>query len=193
MLNDALVFLKKSLNLYLNSLSGHDGAQEDPVHFLNGQSVDQLEFKLNSVSLLVVNLEEERMLNPPNIHERKIPGSRAQKVHPDIRLNVYVLFVAHYKQYDDALKNLSGVIRYFQNHRVFNPDNSPGMATGLEPLVVELKTLSFSEQNEIWGALRLPYHPSVLYRIKMVIFRDEDAEDKPVIKDVSITAHNETI
>ena len=190
MLKDTLVFLKNSLNTYLNSVSDHDGAQEDPVHFLSGQSVDQLEFKLNSVSILIVNLEEERVLNPPDIHQLRLPGGKTQKVQPEIRLNVYVLFVAHFKQYDDAMKNLSGVIRYFQNHRVFNHENSPDLDKRIGPLIVELKTLSFSEQNEIWGALRLPYHPSVLYRIKMVIFQDEIAEEIPGIKDVSVNVHN---
>ena len=44
---------------------------------------------------------------------------------------------------------------------------------------MELITLPFSEQNEIWNALRIHYLPSVLYKVKMIVFRDEDAMPLP--------------
>jgi len=43
--------------------------------------------------------------------------------------------------------------------------------------------LPFSEQNEMWNALRTIYHPSVLYKVKMIVFRDIDAAVMPGIKE----------
>jgi hypothetical protein len=34
--------------------------------------------------------------------------------------------------------------------------------------------------------LRVAYHPSLLYRVKMVVFRDEEAKDMPVIEERTI-------
>jgi len=186
MLNDILTFLKNSLNSYLSSGVVHVGAQEDQVNFVNGESMEPLSFKLNALSLLLINLEQENVLHPPNIYERALTDGSVKKVHPEIRLNLYVLFVSHYAQYEDSLRNLSQVIGYFQNHRVFTHQNSPQLSENIDQLIVELKTLSLSEQKEIWDYLHLPYHPSALYRVKMAVFRDDAARAMPAITEISI-------
>lgn len=186
MINEIFVFLKNSLNSYMSSGATDILAQEDQVSFLNGQSVDALGFKLNSISLLLINMEQENVLNPPNTYERTFKDGSVKKVNPEIRLNLYVLFVAHYQQYEDSLRNLSSIIQFFQNHRVFTHQNSPQLSENIEQLIVELKTLSVSEQNEVWGSLRLPYHPSVMYKVRMAIFRDETAQTMPEITEISI-------
>ena len=56
----------------------------------------------------------------------------------------------------------------------------------IERLVIELVTLPFSQQNEIWSALRVAYHPSVLYKVKMVVFQDEDGATPPDIGETTI-------
>ena len=48
---------------------------------------------------------------------------------------------------------------------------------------MELTTLPFAEQNEVWSALRTTYHPSVLYKVKMVVFKDEETVATPVIEE----------
>lgn len=67
------------------------------------------------------------------------------------------------------------IIQYFQHNRRFNQHNAPTLDEEIEQLVMELTTLPFSEQNEIWNALRSPYLPSVLYKVRMIVFRDEEA------------------
>lgn len=186
MLNEVLVFLKNNLNSYLSSGQMNINAQEDQVNFLNGQNIDTLGFKPNSVSLMMINLEQENVLRAPDLYSRSLSNGAVQKVQPAIRLNLYVLFVAHYQQYEDALRVLSAIIQYFQSHRVFGHQNAPQLSAGIEQLVVELITLSFAEQNEVWGSLRLPYHPSVLYKVKMVVFQDQSPQDMPEITDSSI-------
>ncbi len=187
MLNDALIFLKDRLNAYLNRGGKADNAQEDQVVFPVGQSTDTLNFKLGAISAIVVNLEQENVLRAPDLYARTLPDGTIQKVQPEIRLNMYVLFVAHYQQYEDSLRNLSAIIQYFQGHRLFTHQDAPQLSEQIEQLVVELVTLSLSEQNEIWGALRAPYRPSVLYRIKMVVFHDQAPKEAPEITDKAIT------
>lgn len=174
MINETLVFLKNSLNAHLSlgGTSNHD-PQEDQVVFMIGQNTDSLNFKLGAVSILLMNIEQENVLHAPNLYQRTMPDGTVRKVQPEIRLNLYVLFVAHYQQYEDSLRSISSIIQYFQNHRVITEHDDPTLNESIEQLVIELVTPSFSEQNEVWGSLRTHYHPSVLYRIRTLIFEDQ--------------------
>lgn len=186
MLNDVLVFLKNSLNAYLGSGKPQPDAQEEQVTFLSGQTSDTLSFKLGSVSLVMINLEQENILRPADRYSRSLPNGQIQKVEPEIRLALYVLFVANYQQYEDSLRMLSAIIQFFQGHRVFGPQDSPELSEKIQQLLVELVTLSFADQNEVWSSLRLPYHPSVLYKVRMAVFQDEAPKETPAITEKSI-------
>lgn len=179
MIDDTLVFLKNHLNAYLNSGRDPNESSEEKVVFVDGEKMDPLSFRLGAVSILLINIEEENTLRAPDQYMRMSPNGASQKVQPEIRLNLYVLFVARFKQYEEALRYLSLIIQYFQNHRVLNHHNAPELSEEIEQLVMELVTLPFSEQNEVWNALRLTYHPSVLYKASMIVFRDEDALGMP--------------
>ena len=183
MISEALVFLKNQLNDYLKPSSGQAGAHPDPVDFVDGEQLDPLTFKTGSISVLLINMEEETALRAADPFKRTSANGTHQRIQPDIRLNLYVLFVARFAKYEDALHNLSLVIRYFQNHRLFTHPNAPGLSENIERLLIELVTLPFAQQNEIWSALRVAYHPSVLYKVKMVVFQDEDLVDAPEISE----------
>lgn len=176
MIDEALAFLKGHLNASLNAQSGWTPAEpsEDKVVFVDGESADPLTFKLGAVSMLLVNLEEEKMMRAADPYLRADDGG-GQRVRPDLRLNLYVLFVARFKQYEQALAQLSGVVRHFQAHRLLDRQSAPGLSERIGALAVELVTLPLSAQSELWGALKTAYHPSALYKVKMVVYRDEDA------------------
>jgi len=178
--------LKNSLNAYLSLGETQTDAQEEHVTFLSGQATDSVSFKLGFTSLLMINLEQENTLRPADLYNRSLPNGTVQRVQPEIRLNLYILFVANYQQYEDAMHNLSAIIQFFQGHRVFGHQDSPELSENIQQLVVELVTLSFAEQNEVWGALRQSYHPSVLYKVRMVVFQDETPRQAPEITSTTI-------
>ncbi len=181
MIGKVLVFLKNQLNAYLEVKSGSrpDEATEEMVEFLDGASIDPLTFKPEVVSVLLINIEEENTLRSADPFTAIDSNGVSKKVHPEIRLNLYVLFVARFTKYEAGLDYLSLIIQYFQHNRRFNRHNAPTLDEEIEQLVMELITLPFSEQNEIWNALRSPYLPSVLYKVSMIVFRDEDAMPLP--------------
>ena len=183
MINETLVFLKNSLNTLLSSGGKPHDPQEDQVVFPVGQNMESLNLKLGAVSIVLINLEQENVLRAPDLYLRTLPDGTVQKVQPEIRLNLYVLFVAHYQQYEDSLRNLSAIIQYFQDHRLITQHDSPELNENIEQLVIELVTLSFSELNEVWSSLRLSYHPSALYRVKMVVFQAEAATGMPAVEE----------
>ena len=186
MIGEALVFLKNQLNNYLKPIMDHDGTQPDPVGFLGGDNMEPLSFKSGAISALLINLEEEHTLRAPDPYRRTAANGMQQSVQPDIRLNLYVLFVARYARYEDSLQALSLIIRFFQKHRVFTHTDAPALSTNIERLAIELVTFPLAQQNDIWSVLRVAYQPSVLYKVKMVVFQDEDGAMPPAISETLI-------
>ncbi len=186
MLDEVILLLRDQLNdhLHAQSAAANGDSVEDVVVLIEGDKMDPITFKLGAVSALLVNVEEENTLRPADPFSRTLPDGTRVAVAPEIRLSLYVLFVARYKLYEQGLGKLSSIIHYFQHHRVLDHTSAPGLSSRIDKLVLELVTLPFSEQNEIWGALRTTYHPSVLYRVRLVTLAEEDPLAGPDIVEV---------
>jgi len=188
-LNTVLVFLKNILNEYLQSRdSVASGNPTEPlVVFLDGDKLDPISFKLETVTLLLINMEEETTLRTADPYSRSTPDGSFLKNQPDIRLNLYVLFVAKFKQYENSLGYISNIIQFFQSNKVLTRQNTPTLSDKIDRLTLELITPTFNEQNEIWNALRTTYHPSVLYKVKMLVYTDEDTVPVSRIRSTDIS------
>lgn len=190
MIKNVINFMRDRLKKALpkNSL---EEPQAELFVYVESDKEDSTSFKSEAVSILLVRIEEETSLRQPDPYVRTSAKGAHQKVAPEIQLNLWVLFVARFKDYPESLQHLSDVIRYFQNHRVFNQENSPDLNVGVSQLILELVTPSFSEQNEIWGMLRSAYQPSALYKVKMIVFRDEDGQPLTPITELIQTTTQE--
>jgi hypothetical protein len=176
-----LVFLRKRLDDYLRLELG--GVLEDPVAdkvvFIDGDKMERISFQEGAVSELLINIEEERLLRAADPYMGVREDGRPLRKHPDLRLTLYVLFVARFKQYDLAWDHLTKVIECLQSNPTFDSINSPELPAGIDKLTLELMSQTFAEQNDIWNALQTTYHPSALYRARLVILRDV----KPTVRD----------
>lgn len=189
MIGRVLAFLREHLNAYLMETMAEGEEEtdsvEDRVVFLDGDKLEPLSFKQGAVTELLINLEEERQLRAPDLHLRRIdetePGGAPRRVQPDIRLVLYVLFVARFRHYDVAWDHLSTIIERFQSLRFFDRAQWPALPTGVDRLVLELVPLDIAKQNEVWNSLRITQHPSVLYRVKLVTFHDRQASTPPQV------------
>lgn len=183
MIHEVLGFLKEQVNQYLRS---NHFADEDKVFFMRSERPDAITFPKDAITPLLINLEEENTLRPgdPYVQVRG-DGTRAG-INPEIRLNLFVLFVCNFNAYEESLKYLSYIIKYFQRNRLFTHESSPQLTDNVDRLVMELVTMPFTSQNEIWNALRTTYVPSVLYKVKMIVFEDEDAYALPMTRETII-------
>lgn len=174
MIADVLTFLRRHLDERLRLARGgsQDDAVGDRVVFVDGDKMEPLSFQLGAVSLLLINLEEERTLRSPDLRVRQTEDGVRLRVQPDIRLVLYLLFVARFKRYEVAWEHLSAILEHLQTTPVFDPSVAPDLPGGIQKLVLELVTLGFAEQNEVWNALRITHHPSLLYRVKLIALRD---------------------
>lgn len=183
MLGDTLVFLRDHLNAALTQVSG---SETPVVEFVAGAETDAMKFKQDRVSALLVNVEEETTMRRPDPYTMTAADGSVRRIFPEIRMSLFVLFVARFAQYETGLTQLSRVIRHFQRHRVVDRAAAPGIPAGVEKLVLELVTMPFSEQNEIWNALRTTYLPSVLYKVKVITIVDQQPARTAAVRDKTI-------
>lgn len=173
MIDNVLNLLKHNLNEYIQIKT--DGLDSIVTYPDGNKVLETMNFESNKVTLQLINLEEENAIRPPDLYQSMNANGRKYRVNPEIRLNLFILFIARFNNYEQSMKYLSLVIRYFQGNRIFDQQNSPTLHPEIDKIWVELVTMPFTQQNEIWNSMRSPYLPSFLYKIKMIVFRDEEA------------------
>ncbi len=187
MIGDVLVFLRKNVDALLRSELGDlDDSTSDKVVFVDGDKIEPITFKLGAVTQLLINVEEERVMRSADPYRSQASDGSPQRAQPDIRLFLHILFIARFKQYELAWTHLSKIIEHFQGPRVFMSDDTPGLPAQVEKLVLELVTLDFARQNEVWNALRTTHHPSILYRVGLIALRDQKPQAVPRVAESRI-------
>ncbi|SHJ77110.1 Protein of unknown function [Malonomonas rubra DSM 5091] len=177
MIYEALEILRSEISDYLKSLPELNVAGNTVVSMTNVAKDDgTVDIPNNNIGLTLVNIEEERLVRDVTPH-RINPDNSVSHLNPEIRLNLLVLFVAHFNDYKTSLQYISGLIRFFQRKTVFTPDNSPSMPDGIEKLVVDLHQLNFEQQNNLWAVLGAKYLPSVLYKVRAIKIQEGQAKD----------------
>ena len=123
------------------------------------------------VGLMISNIEEERIFKA-QLQKQKRTDSDIEVANPEIKLNLYILAAANpganAGSNDAALKRLSEVITYFQGTSFFDKTDYPDLDP-IEYLIVELYSLSFEQQNQLWASLGGKYMPSVVYKVRLVV------------------------
>ena len=173
MIDIVLRFLKNHLNEQLSLRSSAAESTEDKVTFVNIAADGAMSLREGAVTLVLVNTEEDRTLRPADPYRVTGTDGSQHRVQPEISMVLSVLFIARFDEYDQSLSHISWTIRHFQSNRVLTSQNAPALDPRIGKLTMELQALTMQQQNDMWGMLKLGYQPSVLYRVKMVVFRDE--------------------
>jgi len=150
----------------------------------------------SKLGLSLINIEEEKIFKDQKTSFVN-PNGLTQRYNPEIKINLYILFTANFTggaqgnddtEYLEGLKQLSYILSFFQGKNVFTPDNSPGLeGTGLEKLIVELFSYSFEQLYNFWTVLGAKYLPSVLYKMRLIKFQDQNVSDQnPIIESIGI-------
>ncbi|MBD3421966.1 MAG: DUF4255 domain-containing protein [Chitinivibrionales bacterium] len=142
----------------------------------------------NTLGVTLMNVEEERNL-PSTKAWYKTGQDKIEHVNPVMRLNLYVLFTAHFKEHKASLQYISGVVSAFQSKNVFTPQNTPVLDETIEKLIVELYTLNLEQQHQLWGVIGAKYLPSLMYKVRIVAIQQLRAKDsqEPILG-IGITA-----
>lgn len=170
MIDNALIFFKEQLNNYIRLKTN---SPENKVIFLENSNVEQLVFPDNAITVLLINIEEERTFKSGAVYNN---GSQLQP-NPNLSINLYTLFVSKFTNYNDSLKFLSLTINFFNNYRVFESKKFPSLSPKIEKLATEMVNIPLHQQRDIWSILKTFYSPSVLYKVRMIIFEDRESTD----------------
>ena len=180
MINKALNFLEQQLDAVLT-------APGDPEALLLTTLVNEkgeLNIQAGQLALMLVNIEEERILKTQQPRERR-SGDSVRFANPEIKLNLLVMLAANpgTDNYLTALDRLSQAITFFQGTSFFDKLKYPVLEPEIEKLTIELFPLSLEQQNQLWASLGAKYIPSVIYKVRLVVIDQElFGPDTPVIK-----------
>lgn len=123
--------------------------------------------------MTVINFSEEGVLK--NFPNNQTVGNRVEKKNPIVNLKLFVLFSSNKNQYDQALKDISKIIEFFQGKSVFTQSDTVYDRNNVDfdnidnfKFTVDLYTPTFEELNYIWGSLGGKQIPSVLYKLSLV-------------------------
>lgn len=132
---------------------------------------------VTELGMTLVNIEEEStMKNRPFYKET--PQGKMAKVNPEVMVNLYVLFTANFGDdefgYRESLKFISRIISFFQVNKVFTPKLFPGLDPDIEKVTAEMYSMSFEQQNHLWGSLGAKSMTSVMYKLRVLAITDDE-------------------
>jgi len=142
--------------------------------------------------LTLINVEEE-VIGKSQLPYLKHPDQSYDLLNPELKVNLYMLVSAvstkqESERYVNCLKILSYAVGFFQYKSVFDKLNSPGLPDRVEKIIVELVSPTFEQQNHIWGSMGAKYMPSVLYKLRMLVYRETlETEGAAVVRRVKNT------
>ena len=188
MLDIALKFLGKEINSYL---LGRTGSTFGAVEV--GRLVDDTgkwAVPEDHVGAALVNVEEERTLRSQRPETVFTNGTQVV-LEPALKLNLHVLFAAHFQRYDHALHYLSHILTFFQARSSFTQDRYPDLDPRIEKLTAELMSLGYEQLNQLWAYIGGKHLPSAVYRIRMVVLQDtEPVTVQPPITSIQAEIHS---
>ncbi|GGA83647.1 hypothetical protein GCM10011369_27080 [Neiella marina] len=170
MLDTALQFIADQSNDFLKAKTG----VTDNIVKL-GQVVDdngKYAIGKESIALTLLNMEQEATARQ-QLPSNSFVNGKTVKLPPELRLNLYVMLVARFTEYDQALKYLSLLMTFFQSHSVFRAEQNPGLSQQISRISLDLQSLSYDQLNQIWAFLGGKHLPSVMYKIRLVSLHDQ--------------------
>jgi len=192
MIRTALEFIKKELENYIVD------REQDLSIYSAGNVVDLKPIVLPNgninitdsthVTIMLVNIEEERREGKQSYY-LPTDDKKFLKLNPPVEIDLFLLFVANNSDYPTALRDLSDVIEFFQSHSVFDSQKYPSLNASvtdpvnkvwqlIDRLSFKLVSLTFEQQNNLWGMLSSKYMPSAVYRVKMLTVFETKSDDK---------------
>lgn len=170
MIEIALQFLRDEVNTFILTATGSDAVKVKLSAVVD--DAGKYAFEQEVVGCSIINIEEERTLKA-HLPQRVLSNGQHVISEPELKLNLYLLFAANFKVYEEALKYLSHILAFFQSHPCFTQQEFPALDSRIEKLALELQSPSFEQLNQIWGFSGGKQLPSVIYKARMVILQPE--------------------
>lgn len=171
MIDAALKFVSEQVNAHLQKRAGADAgvASVGPLVDDKGSWLQPRD----TLRLTLFQVDEERVLRDPLPTHVMVAGREVSQP-PPLKLNLVVVFAAHFQHYDQSLRCLSLVMTLFQARPLYTASDMPSLPAGLERLAVELVSYGPEQLNQMWACIGAKQLPSVVYRLRLVELRDSE-------------------
>ncbi len=169
MIDKALFFLRQEMNTYLKLKTGDDN--KVTLSAIVSQTGTEVAPD-KAIGMMLVNVEEEKAYRQPNPQTVASNGYYSFQ-NPELTLNLYMLVYANHTEHREALILLSYIVQCFQTKNVYDNQESPQLGNDIEKLIVDLYSLTFEQQNQLWASLGAKYLPSAVYKVRMVIINEK--------------------
>lgn len=184
MIGTTISYICKRVNDHLRKVNNGetDGSSQPLADLVDGSQLDPLVLPLRSIRLLVVDVNENREFRDADRFQRRLNTDqpiKSESHYPDLHLEIGLLFIAKFKEYNVAWDQLSHVIGFFQQHPCFNSQNDQELPNGIGRLTAEFCPQSLQQINDLWSALKLPPHPALLYRFRLLAIRGPLLSEQP--------------
>jgi len=125
----------------------------------------------NKIVVSLVNIEKDSV----PFRQQAVSGSASARnpvTNQAIHFNLYLMFASYFSgnNYQEGLKFISSTISFFQGQNVFDHQNSPGLDSHIDKLILDIENLDMNDLSNLWGILSGKYLPSVLYKVRMVSY-----------------------
>lgn len=160
MINNILTYYTGRLENFLENIF-HQPEGIVKLSYINETDKEDI---LNKLVVTLISVERETAAGIGGGGMRNASGA-FNKGFPPVYVNLNVMFAAVYdpKRYADSLSVLSAVLLFIQANPLFN-------VGGKQKYTVEVMSLSAEELNNIWSCVGGHYYPSVVCKIKGVVF-----------------------
>lgn len=138
------------------------------------------------IIISLVNIEESRISRNQEYMAR-IDNQLYPKNAP-IHLDLSLVITAYGGSYENDIRNLQEVFSFFQKHPVFTQDTVPEFEDdGIDKLVVDMVSMNLEQLQQLWSMLGGKYHPSVVYKMRMITIDSIDTSPHTPIMEIQST------
>lgn len=173
MIDEALKIIKSQLQQFMRLKMQIENVEEKVVLTSIVDQRGQSTIPIDSVGITLYRIEEDQVSEA----EQYSPDHQTIRTRPPVKLNLYILFAANFKDYSESLKYIRAVLTFFQTKSYFDTTNTPDMPLGMEPMSLVLHTQSVDQHNHIWGLFGGHYMPSVIYRLRSIYIQEDQVID----------------
>lgn len=174
MIDKALNIIKSQLQQFIRLKMQIDHVEEKVVLTSIVDQQGQSTIPIDSVGITLYRIEEDQVSETEQYSQ---DPDRPIRTRPAVKLNLYILFSANFKDYSESLKYIRAVLTFFQTKSYFDTTNTPDMPLDMEPMSLVLHTQSEDQHNHTWGLFGGRYMPSVIYRLRSIYIQENQVID----------------
>lgn len=177
MIQNVLPVIANELNDYLKS---RFNSVEDKVTISNviDQDGSVAVEGNNKIVVTLINITEEPTLRASA--NNQLMGTSFLEFAPPVSINLTLMFSAFFspKNYLEALRFISGVIYFFQSKPLFTNQNTPDLTANVDKIHFDILSMQPQELMNIFSMMGAKYMPSVVYKMKMLTFSQDNIVDE---------------